>query len=84
MPDDERDDDDSPPESPAPVPVSDAWRDFLGLPLILRVVMKRVFHHAPENLVDELVSDANYACLIGPLDQALPPPDIPQKLKPVP
>jgi hypothetical protein len=36
--------------------------------------MKRVFHHAPENLGDELVSDANYACLT-----AKKPPDDPAK-----
>lgn len=64
------DDRDSPPPSRPPAkPVSDAWRDFMGLDstqaLILRVVRHRILFDAPQHLVDEIISDANAACLEG-------------------
>jgi hypothetical protein len=59
--------DSPPPDEPPPQPVSDVFRDFMGQDsiqdLILRVVRKRIFFNAPQSLVDEIVSDANIACL---------------------
>ena len=69
------DDRESPPPEEAPaVPISDAWRDFLGLDstqdLILSVVRKRILFDAPQSLVDEITSNANYECVT-----AKKPPD---------
>jgi hypothetical protein len=63
---DETDDTDEPPPS-TPRPIPDAVRAYFEEPetldIIRRIVIRRVFQDAPEQLVEQIWSDAYYACL---------------------
>jgi hypothetical protein len=72
----DHDTEEAPPSTPRPIP--DAVRAYFEDPetqdVIRRIVIRRVFPDAPEQLVEDLISDAVYACLT-----AKTPPTIDEK-----